>query len=387
MLFLVGTTGKYRSILMIGGGLVNMEPTDDSHSFPPSLSHADSQRAFRILDANLNRAYEAIRTLEDIARFHDLSTHQREYKTVRHSLRHATRTWNAPELWNSRDAEGDVGRTQKVPSEGDRSGGFPDIAAAASHRLQQALRCLEEIAKFQVPESAPELEKLRYQTYDLNASLLLALQRDLSFLRNARLYVLADCRPDLATFARRVCEISEQGAELIQIRDKSKDASEILQYAAAAHNAIDPLKTRIIINDRADLARLTNAFGLHVGQTDLTVSQARTLLSPQSIVGLSTHSIEQVRDALQRKADYIGCGPTFPSQTKSFDSFAGLDFLSQVAEEIDQTHLPSFAIGGINLANLPEVLNTGIARVVVGSAIWNGDEPGRITGEIRGKLG
>ncbi|XZE45987.1 thiamine phosphate synthase [Pirellulaceae bacterium SH467] len=351
-----------------------------------SCSIGDALFGHRIGDANLNRAHEALRTLEDLARFRNLPLLQQAYKETRHLLQSSIQSWDANALLIARDAQGDVGRTFKTPTELQRPSAFFDVAAAASQRLQQSLRALEEVAKVLYPASAPSIEAIRYRAYDLNASLQLSLQRDRDFLGNAKLYVLADCTPSLKDFQSRIEAIARSGADLIQLREKEKDAAEILTYAHAAIEAIAPHTTRLIMNDRADLAVLANSFGLHVGQTDLRLDQARKIVSASSIIGLSTHSLEQIQSAIEQGADYIGCGPTFPSTTKHFDAFAGIPFLRAAAPLATEAQLPAFAIGGIREENLDQVLETGFQRVVVGSAIWNAAEPDRATDRFRSRL-
>lgn len=358
----------------------------DFHSNPNSPSRGDALLGHRIGDANLNRAQEALRTLEDLARFGNLALVQTAYKKVRHDLQDALRTWDQCSLLIARDAQGDVGRTAKLPSEFERKDAFHDVAAAAAQRLQQSLRSLEEVAKVLYPATAQTVESIRYRSYDLNAALLLALQRDRAFLQNAKLYVLADCTPSIEEFRSRIESIAQGGAELIQIREKHKDASEILAYTECAIDAIGGLPARLIMNDRADLALLSRSFGLHVGQTDLSIAQARKILPSQSVIGLSTHSVEQIREAILLGADYIGCGPTFPSSTKAFDSFAGLAFLREAAPIASGAHLPAFAIGGIHTENVEQVLDAGFRRIVVGSAIWNALAPRKETEVLRSML-
>jgi thiamine-phosphate pyrophosphorylase len=122
-----------------------------------------------------------------------------------------------------------------------------------------------------------------------------------------------------------------------------------------------------IMNDRPDLAALAKADGVHVGQEELEIRDVRRIVGPRMLVGVSTHNIEQAREAVRGGADYIGCGPTFPSDTKHFDHFPGLDFLREVAAE--QVSIPAFAIGGITLENLAQVLSTGFRRIAVSRAL------------------
>ena len=344
------------------------------------MNHRESLAAHRLLDANLNRAFEALRTLEDIARFQDQAIFQSKYKILRHQLRTATQDWNHEQLYASRDAVHDVGRETKTTAESSRSGGIGEISTAASQRIQQSLRCLEEVSKFIYANSANAIEVLRYQVYDLNAQMLLSQKRDLVFLKQARLFVLAHCQLPMKAFVQRVSDLSRAGVDLIQIRDKQLDAQELIRYTQSAIEAVDSKQTRIIVNDRADIVQCTTAFGLHVGQTDLSVTQSRSLIRPTSILGLSTHDLVQVREAIAVGVDYIGCGPTFPSSTKNFPSFPGLPFLREVATFLQEagSSMPAFAIGGIDLSKLKPLLETGVHSVAVSKAIWEAEQPGLV---------
>ncbi|MBI2480592.1 MAG: thiamine phosphate synthase [Planctomycetia bacterium] len=127
-----------------------------------------------------------------------------------------------------------------------------------------------------------------------------------------------------------------------------------------------------IMNDRPDIAAIVGADGVHVGQDELSVTDARAVLGQNRLVGVSTHSIEQARQAVLDGADYIGCGPTFPSRTKRFDEFPGLALLQAVAHEIS---LPAFAIGGITLENARDVFETGFTRIAVSNCVTSAQDP------------
>ena len=185
----------------------------------------------------------------------------------------------------------------------------------------------------------------------------------------------------------------------LQLRDKTLDDRTLLVRARLLHRIIDdfdrgqrprsevrmctssPLTADqpplLIINDRPDIAALARADGVHVGKDDLQIRDARRIAGGQMLIGVSTHNIEQARQAVINGADYIGCGPTFPSGTKHFDHFPGLDFLRQVAAEIS---LPAFAIGGITLDNLPQVVHAGFQRVASGGAM---NTAGDVAHEVR----
>jgi thiamine-phosphate pyrophosphorylase len=291
-------------------------------------------------------------------------------------------------LVSARDAQGDVGRESKTTQELQRPEGLVSIVAAAASRVEQGLRVIEEATKVLAPNQAASIERQRYKVYDLNAALQLACQRDLGFLQQAKLYVLVDCQLAIDAFGRRISEISQAGVQLIQIRDKHADAIRVLGYFQVAQEAVERSATRVLINDRVDIAATTNAAGVHIGQEDLPVRSSRRMLQPWQYLGLSTHDLGQVQKGVAMGVDYIGCGPTFASQTKSFDSFSGIPFLRQAASwlQANAPAVPAFAIGGIQLENLPQVLEAGFARVAVSSCVWNAQNPPNMAEKLRQML-
>jgi thiamine-phosphate pyrophosphorylase len=165
----------------------------------------------------------------------------------------------------------------------------------------------------------------------------------------------------------------EAGVDLIQLRDKSLTDGELVAAGKLIGSIAQKTKTHWVMNDRADLCAAASADGVHLGQDDLSVHEARMLLHPRQFIGVSTHSIEQARQAVLDGADYIGVGPVFKSQTKSFDSHVGVKL---VAEVVDEISLPAFAIGGIDASNVADVIAAGCRRVAVSSAICSAKDPG-----------
>jgi thiamine-phosphate pyrophosphorylase len=357
-------------------------------------SHDHSQIVLRrMLDANTNRVMEGLRTLEDVARFSGWIRLQVDYKSIRHSLQQSIDELGQDYLGqaalvSARDAQGDVGRESKTTQEMQRPEGLVSIVAAAASRVEQGLRVIEEATKVLAPNQAASIERQRYKVYDLNAALQLACQRDLGFLQQAKLYVLVDCQLAIDAFGQRIAEISQAGVQLIQIRDKHADAIRVLGYFQVAQEAVERSATRVLINDRVDIAATTNAAGVHIGQEDLPVRSSRRILQPWQYLGLSTHDLGQVQKGVAMGPDYIGCGPTFASQTKSFDSFSGIPFLRQAASwlQANAPAVPAFAIGGIHLENLPQVLEAGFARVAVSSCVWNAQNPPHMAEKLRQML-
>jgi thiamine-phosphate pyrophosphorylase len=173
-------------------------------------------------------------------------------------------------------------------------------------------------------------------------------------------------------FIRLVQGLVETGVHVLQLRDKQLPDRELVERARLMRQLTRDTATIFIVNDRPDLVVLSNADGVHVGQDELTVGDCRAILGRDRLVGVSTHSLIQARQAVSDGADYIGCGPTFPSQTKTFGEFPGLRFLRAVQRDVQ---LPAFAIGGINHANVAQVLDTGFRRIAVSAAVTAASDP------------
>jgi thiamine-phosphate pyrophosphorylase len=215
------------------------------------------------------------------------------------------------------------------------------------------------------------LEDLRYGVYTLEKAVGTT-RGSIERLATTRLCVLVPGSESETEFARFIQELVVAGVGAIQLREKSLADHELVGRARKLSELTRGTATFAIVNDRPDIAALVAADGVHLGQEDLSVKDARSIVGPRMLIGISTHNIDQARQAVLDGANYIGAGPTFPSTTKKFDNFAGLEFLREVAAEI---RLPTFAIGGIDAQNLPEVLATGIARVAVSGSIAQAANP------------
>jgi thiamine-phosphate pyrophosphorylase len=346
------------------------------------MNDARRSSLWRILDANANRAGEGLRVVEDYARFTlDDPRLARLVKELRHDL--AAALQQLPADWRrvARDTPGDVGTGISTPAEGKRAA-MIDVVAASFQRVKQALRCLEEYGKVISPEAGPSFEGLRYRTYAAEREMA-ASQRSLDRLARVRLYVLIDGGSSADAFASHVAALIAAGVHALQLRDKRLDDRALLGRARQLRSLTAGTDTLFVMNDRPDLAFLSQADGVHVGQTELSVKDARAVVGPQALIGVSTHSLVQARAAVLDGADYIGVGPTFPSTTKAFAEFPGLDLLRSVAREI---RLPAFAIGGVTRENLPQVLETGVTRIAVSAAVNEAPDPAAAVRELLGTL-
>jgi thiamine-phosphate pyrophosphorylase len=336
----------------------------------------------RILDACANRAREALRVVEDYCRFAlEDALLSRELKNLRHGLAETLAGLSVRALLGARDTQGDVGTGLTTEREQHRHSIW-EVVTANLKRLQEALRSLEEFGKQRGPELGRAMERLRYQSYTLEKAILLgslARQR----LADARLYVLVTGSQCSASLDWTIQEAADGGAQIIQLREKTLSDRDLLDRARKVRKWTRKAGVLFILNDRPDLARLAEADGVHLGQDDLPVSQARRIVGPDALIGVSTHNLDQVRQAVLDGASYIGVGPTFPSGTKEFAEFAGLEFVRQATAE---TTLPAFALGGITADNLSEVIAAGARRVAVSQAVSRAEDPRAAAAQLRFQL-
>ena len=329
-----------------------------------------SGAVLRLFDANANRTREALRVLEDYARFvldHDgLSG---ELKQLRHDLTAAVAPF-LPAAVLHRDTPGDVGTALATAAEQRRSD-LADVVTAAGKRLGEAVRSLEEYAKTFSPAAAAQLEAIRYRFYTVEQQLARTL-RPAGRFAAVRLYVLiteSACRHPWEWTAEQAIA---GGATALQLREKSLDGGELLARARRFVALCRRHGVLAIINDRPDVARLSGADGVHVGQDDLPAADVRRLLGPDRLVGVSTHELAQAERAVTDGADYVGVGPVFRSTTKPRDIAPGLPYAAAVAARVK---IPGVAIAGITAGNVEQVWATGVSAVAVTAAVTGADDP------------
>ncbi|MGA2797843.1 MAG: thiamine phosphate synthase [Thermoguttaceae bacterium] len=337
----------------------------------------------RIIDAAANRAREGLRVVEDFVRFVLDDRHLTEQcKQLRHDLAVLLDQIPGEQLLAARETQADVGTALATPSEEHRSDAT-EVLLANFTRLQESLRSLEEFGKLIDPVWAAEIKQIRYRSYTLHRAVEIT-QTSIKRLANARLYVLIDGRATLDDFRQLAQTLIAAGVHIIQLRDKNLDDRQLVERGRLLRELTRGTDVLFIMNDRPDLAAICHADGVHLGQENLSVKDARVIVGADALIGVSTHTIEQARQAVLDGANYIGVGPTFSSDTKQFEKFPGLDFLRAVAAEI---RLPAFAIGGITPANLPQVLATGISRAAVSGVITSAPDPVYVMHDLLEQLG
>ena len=355
----------------------------DAYTFTRRSRFMTDPTALRILDANLNRAGEGLRVVEDFLRMGLDDAHLCGLvKRLRHELGLIARDLAGWGLVTMRDTAGDVGTAITTDSETERSSPL-GVAVASTKRAQQSLRVIEEYGKLVDTQVAARAEQLRYRLYTLEQAMT-ATAASRERLQAARLCVLLEGGQSTAEFAEQVARLVEVGAGMIQLRDKTLDDRTLLDRATALANLCRERGAFSIVNDRADIAAAAGADGVHLGQEDLPPAIARRIVGPHRLIGVSTHNIEQARQAVLDGADYLGAGPTFPSQTKQFAEYPGLAFLRAVAAEVS---LPTLAIGGIDVGNVGQVVETGITRIATASAVTSSSDPTSTIQQLLKELG
>ena len=167
------------------------------------------------------------------------------------------------------------------------------------------------------------------------------------------------------------------GADLIQVREKNCSASELYDWSRQVVNLGERLEVPVIINDSVEVAIATGASGVHLGQDDMPLAEARRILGDNKLIGLSTHDLTQLEQAAAEGADYAGFGPLFPSATKGYDHGLGPEKLAAATQA---THLPLLAIGGITVDNVGNI--HGKAGIAVSADICTSSEPRKIAHDL-----
>jgi thiamine-phosphate pyrophosphorylase len=360
------------------------------------VPESSSRRSIlRLIDANLNRAAEGLRTCEDLARFLlDDQVLAQEAKHLRHAVIAAVIAAAGDDrssLIAARDSTHDVGTQVERPASQIPKVELSHIAPAAAQRAQQALRVLEETIGLLGAAGAAQaasLESLRYRLYTLDKDL--SHKISMRAVPGARGVQWRLCVLITESLCQRpwkqVAEAAMRaGADCIQLREKNLSDRELLDRASwlVAQARTHDHRPAIVINDRVDVALLSGADGVHLGQDDLSPPQAIELCTHfgRSLhIGLSTHDLTELDAALDQPIDYVGLGAMFSTTTKPRE-VAGIaylkDALAKLAAHRAQggANIGHLAIGGLTPNRAMELAQAGCQGVAVSSAICSTDDP------------
>ncbi len=327
-----------------------------------------SEAALRVIDANRNRALEALRTVEEYARFvRQAPALAGRCKALRHDLQRALDVPALAGAIAARDVAGDPGHPAVAPDTRAREG-LEDVVRANLSRAKEACRALEEFAKPLAPAAAAAVSQVRYAVYELEQALLTPVPS----LEDRGVYVLLGNAPGRPAVIEQAEACLEGGVRLFQLREKALSDRALLALARDLVLRLRPAGAPLVINDRPEIARLADADGVHLGRDDLPAREARRVLGAGRLVGASVHSVAELEAALTEGPDYVGVGTLFPSRTKPELGARGLDVLREVAPRCP---LPLYGIGGVDAGNAAQAIAAGADGVAVGSAVLDAADP------------
>ncbi len=324
----------------------------------------------RIVDANMNRVGEALRFLEEIARFAlDDARLSAELKNLRHKV--SISDPNTKRILISAREDNDVGFDIKYEVQ-NRT--FYQSIIANSRRAEESLRVLEETAKIPGTNLEPALfQDMRFQVYAIEKQLLSRISRIESIQLLKGLYVVLDTAfLNGRNPVKLTDEILRAGTKAIQLRAKDYGTKDFIDLAQKISTTCRKHNALLIINDRLDVALAADADGLHIGQDDMPVKTARQLMPMDKIIGVSASSLDEAIKAKKDGADYLGVGAIYATPSKPDAKVTGKEMIQDIK---DKTGLPIVAIGGINIDNCRDIIDAGADSIAVISAVLSAPSP------------
>jgi thiamine-phosphate pyrophosphorylase len=339
---------------------------------------------YRIIDANFNRAREAIRVVEDYCRFAlNSSLLYGRAKELRHRLTGAIRRLDTGQLLSCRDTINDVGVDRVVQNQLSRVD-INECLTAGCKRLTEALRSLAEASQTLSRPVSQEIESLRYEAYTLEKDIFIFSVPNEKFKRVSLYIVITSELPDEIISLTYKCAAG--GADCVQLRAKEMEDDKLFATAVKFVRVSKDAGVLSIINDRIDIAIASGADGVHLGQNDLPVECARRLQLNPMIVGKSTHSLSQLRIACNEQPTYVSLGPVFTTETKPAYQPVGLEYLRQAKQILVDSGICHVAIGGITLDNVEKVIGAGAECISVCSVVTKSEDPEAVCREMKEKV-
>ena len=331
------------------------------------LKRLEDQRIAQIVDANLDRAREGLRVLEDWARFalgrKDLV---KSFKNFRQILgKHHLRVYK-----ESRNFIDDTSTGLSHPEQFKRNEASTIISSNAG-RVQEALRVIEEFSRDHNRDLSKISSDIRYEIYNLEIALLEAQSNNSlrKILNENDLYFIT---LDSENLFEKIKNILEGGVKIIQLRFKQGKDSDNLKFAIKVRELCNSFDALLLINDRVDIASACKADGVHLGQDDMDIKSARNILGFSKIIGISASNEWDIKKAIKDGCDYLGIGPVFATTTKKEKVPLGIDTLKSLTRDIS---IPWFAIGGIKEENIYLLKENNISKIAIISDLINSENP------------
>ena len=332
-----------------------------------NLQQPEDLRISQIIDANLDRAREGLRVLEDWARFglgeedfvirlknfrQILGKHHLEiYKKSRNHIQDKCKGLTHLEQTN-----------RKNPAK---------IISSNSARVQEALRVIEEFSRGHNLSLSQIASEIRYEIYTLEIELLNfnTRKKAVEIILKNNLYAITDQKENKL---KKIENILIGGVKIIQHRFKEGKDRNHLQEAIKIGTLCKKYNSLFIVNDRIDIAIASNADGIHLGQDDLDIQTARNLMGESKIIGVSASNSIEISNAVRNGCDYIGIGPVYKTPTKANKEPLGIEKIKGLTKDLE---IPWFAIGGINRFNISLLKDNGIKKVAIVSELMNSEDP------------
>jgi len=324
-------------------------------------------RIYQIIDANLDRAREGLRVLEDWARFGlGKEKHVERIKNFRQILGK-----NHLEIYK-KSRNHIVDKCKGLTHQEQTNRKTPEqVISSNSGRVQEALRVIEEFSRPHNQELSKIASEIRYATYTLEIDLLSLskAKKTVEILKDNDLYVITNQKENLLEIIE---DLLIAGVKIIQHRFKEGPDKEHLEEAIQIKKLCEKYNSLFIINDRVDIAQASNADGIHLGQDDLDLKTARKLLGHSKIIGISANNEIDISNALKEGCDYIGIGPIFETATKKDKKPLGIEKIKRLTKNLN---IPWFAIGGVKTNNISYLKKNGFKKVALVSQLMNSECP------------
>src|SRR4030042_6082425 len=316
-------------------------------------------------DVNLNRLAESLKLTEDAARFifEDRSI-LKKVRRIRNDLKKIKIASDIRDLIRYRNSITDPGRPGNFdrPSLGDTE----EMVVANINRAKESCRTLEELFKIENHVLSRFFKAVRFQLYDIEKDFFIHIKKRF----DPSIYAVMDDKYIKITRLKETTRILVRyGVTMIQLRIKTWSDRRFINCARVLRNSLIDTPISLIINNRPDIALLSRANGVHLGQDDLPIKTTRKLLGKSYIIGASVHTPIQAIDAENQGADYLGIGALYPSRTKPESPVCGLSMIKTICRIVK---IPVIGIGGDTSSNQRQVINCGAAGVAVGEYIFTG---------------
>ena len=324
---------------------------------------------YSAIDANINRCIEGIRVCEDIFRFGLKDIFSLEFKNLRHKVFDIISSIPADLLLAGRDVLHDEQKFINTSGEMKREN-IKDIFRSNIHRAIEASRVIEEISKSINISVAESFQQIRFTLYALEKTGWFIIEKT-GFVNKFHhsLYAIIDSGFVPIDQMENTSKILiDSGAPIIQLRMKNSPDKEYLGVAEKISKVCKDNSVLFIVNDRVDIAIISGAGGIHLGQGDIPVKKAKSILGGKFIIGISVSNINEANEANAGDADYIAVGPVFQTFSKD-GGLAGIG-IDAVKEICNVSNKPVAAIGGINESNTGMLLDAGVSSLCVISALY-----------------